>query len=284
MGSRLLSARILSNGGLLLIALLTPVRAFAQAPTDDASTLYFGRISIQHTRSVGEADFWRAMEVRGGDVLMNQVRADATLGMGYQLTPWLHTAGYYTFIGKCDFHRELSHRHRLGLNLTASYKVGDWTFSEKETLMFTHRSGEMNTWQNPRNALALKSRVKVEWKANKNIRPFLAFEVRNTLNAPSLQGYVYDRSQHRYTTLSGDVYGEPGWMLDGFNDVYINRLRLQPGVKMRLDKRRSVSLYALLDYRYDKDIDISADGTRLKGLVNIPEYDLSLCLNFTRKL
>ncbi len=265
--------------------LLLSLAARAQAPTDDPAIMYFGRMSVEHNHNFnGGYDAWEKLEVRGGDAFLNRMRLDFTLGGGYQLTPWLHASGYYTFIGRCDYQHDLSARHRLGVNFTASYKTGKWTFSEKESLQFTHRQGEMNTWQNPRNALTLRSRAKVEYKLDRKIRPFLCFEMRNTLNAVSLGEYAYDDVNHRYTTPSGEVEGERGWMADGFHDVYVNRFRLEPGIKFKIDKKHSMTVYTLVDYCYDRDVDISADGKRLKSIVNVPEYHFTTGIAFARKL
>ena len=127
----------------------------------------------------------------------------------------------------------------------------------------THRTGDFNMYQNPKNALTLKSRVKALYKGFGKVQPYAYFEVRNYLNAPVIEA-AYDGSV--YVTL--DDYseeGEPGWFLKGFNGGYVNRLRGSLGADVRLDKRNTLNFYILCDYLMEKQVDANAEGTKLKS-------------------
>lgn len=268
---------------IILLLFLIPASVFAQIPEDDPGVKAFGRLSVERERKLsGQWDLFGNVELRAGDALFNQIRVDNTIGVEYDPYKWLHTSASYSFIGKCDFKRDLSYRHRLSLSATATRKAGGWTLSAGEKLQMTHRPGEMNTWQNPRNALTCKTKIKAEYSADKHFRPYLALEAKALINAPHITGYEYNRTLHQYTDLNGNVSGEPGWMVDGISP-YFCRFRAEPGIKLRIDKRHSVTMYGLIDYCYDRDVDISADGTRLKSLVNIPEFDFTFGLRYHHK-
>jgi len=154
-------------------------------------------------------------------------------------------------------------RHRFMADVMGIVHFGNWNISLRERLQLTHRSGDFNVYQNPRNALMLKSRLKAQYKGRSRWQPYGYVEIRNYLNAPVIAA-AYDGIE--YVTL--DDYsneGEPGWFLKGFNGGYINRLRIGLGTDIKLDKHNTLTVYVLGDSVTDKKVDANAEGTKLKS-------------------
>ena len=184
--------------------------------------------------------------------LSYKVHPDIKLGVGYALiNPYSTTNNTFKHP-----------RHRLMIDATYSRRIGDWRLSLKERFQATRQTGDMNEYQNPRTALALKSRIKLQYKGFRNWEPYLGLELRNTLNAPVIKAY-YDGTN--YLTESGTKKGEAGWFLDGFTNCYINRLRGTLGAEYRLSRRSSVDLALTTDYVSDYNVDANAEGTKLKS-------------------
>ena len=141
------------------------------------------------------------------------------------------------------------------------YNAGYFKFSLRERFQLTHRTGEMNIYQNPRNAFALRSRFKVAYVSpSKPIEPYVSVEVRNTLNN------VHYESPS-FTEVQGDNVR--------YNDVYVNRVRLQPGIEWRLNRRQTLDFYLLGDYTYDKSYDAKKNGNLkvVEDASGVPVYD-----------
>lgn len=177
-----------------------------------------------------------------------------SLGVDYKILDWLKAGVGYTLINRND-EEGWTTRHRGVADLTGSIKSGQWKYSLKESFQATYRPGEMNLYQSPRTALALKSRAKVSYKLmSKPLEPYAAVEARLALNAV------------RYNEALTHV---------DYDDVFLNRLRLSVGTEWRLDKRNYLDFYTLWDYRYDKDIDANRNG-KLKKIVYQPGYYLTI--------
>ena len=154
-----------------------------------------------------------------------------------------------------------STRHRLMLDATGSLRFGQWRLSLKERLQATYRSGEMNQYQNPRTALTLKSRLKLQYKGMRRLEPYAGIELRHALNAPLISAYYNGSS---YLTEDYHTEGEPGWFLESYSKKYINRVRGTLGAEYRLGKHSSIDVALLADYIMDYVVDANAEGTRLK--------------------
>ena len=182
-----------------------------------------------------------------------KVHPNIKLGLGYALIN-----GYGTKSGSFK-----NPRHRFLADATGTLHLGNWNLSLKERFQVTRRTGDFNVYQNPQNALTLKSRLKAQYKGFGKVQPYTYFEVRNYLNAPVIEA-AYDGSVY----VSLDDYseeGEAGWFLTGFNGGYVNRLRGALGAEIRLDKRNTLDFYLLGDYVMDKEVDANAEGTKLKS-------------------
>ena len=192
-------------------------------------------------------------------------RLQTTVGINYKVHPSIKVGLGYALINGYGANSKSfkDPRHRFMADVTGTLHYGQWNFSLKERFQVTRRTGDFNMYQNPQNALMLKSRLKAQYKGFGKVQPYAYFEVRNYLNAPVIEA-AYDGTV--YVTLNGySEEGEPGWFLTGFNGGYVNRLRGSLGVDVKLDKHNKLNFYFLGDYLMDKVVDANAEGTKLKS-------------------
>lgn len=242
-----------------------PFMAFSQ--TDVALDPEFGgRVSVTvDKRIIQGLHISLEEEARFDNNFSGFDRLQTTLALSYKVHPNIKLGLGYALINGYGSSSESfkNPRHRFIAEVTGTIHYGYWNFSLKERFQVTRRTGDFNVYQNPQNALTLKSRLKAQYKGFGKVQPYAYFEVRNYLNAPVIAA-AYDGSV--YVTL--DDYseeGEAGWFLTGFNGGYVNRLRGSLGVDIRLDKRSTLNLYFLGDYLMDKVVDANAEGTKLKS-------------------
>ena len=250
---------------LLILGFVFPIMSFSQ--TDVALDPEFGgRVSVSADKkiikglhvSLGE-------EVRFDNNFGSLDRLQTTLALSYKVHPNIKIGlGYALINGYGSNSKSFKDpRHRFMADATGTLHFGDWNLSLKERLQVTRRTGDFNVYQNPQNALTLKSRLKAQYKGLGVVRPYACFEVRNYLNAPVIEA-AYDGSV--YVTLDDfSEEGEAGWFLTGFNGGYVNRLRGSLGADIRLDKHNTLDVYFLCDYLMDKVVDANAKGTKLKS-------------------
>lgn len=246
---------------LLTLALLLPAAAFAQTTVDEG--LSFG------ARATVEADAKLASglhllgheEVRYYFDAEDILRLYTGIGIDYKVLPWLKAGAEYELINryKADTDAkepvfEWSIRHRGNFYLTGSWKTPWWQFGLKETFRMTYRPGDMNPYQAPRTALALKSRASVKYLGIGSVVPFASFEVRNTLNDASYSG-TYNASAKE----NKDIYTNEQFL--GYKHAYINRLRAQLGVEVKFDKHHELEFYLLGDKYKEKEIDTNREGS-----------------------
>lgn len=246
---------------LLTLALLLPAAAFAQTEVDDG--LSFG------ARAKVEADAKLApgLHLTGHEEMRYYFDAEDILrlytgvGIEYKVLPWLKAGAEYELINRYkgvtsgkEVDYDWSIRHRGNFSLTGSWKTPWWQFGLKETFRMTYRPGDMNLYQAPRTALALKSKASVKYLGLGNVVPFAAFEVRNTLNDASYSG-TYNASAKE----NKDIYTNEQFL--GYKHAYINRLRAQLGVEVKFDKHHELDFYLLGDRYKDKEIDTNREGS-----------------------
>ncbi len=192
-------------------------------------------------------------------------RLQTTVGLSYKVHPNIKLGLGYALINGYGAKSESfkDPRHRLMADVQGTLHLGNWNLSLKERFQVTRRTGDFNPYQNPQNALTLKSRLSARYKGFGRVQPYAYFEVRNYLNAPVIEA-AFDGMN--YYTLDGySETGEPGWFLAGFNGCYVNRLRGALGADIRLDKRNTLNFYLLGDYCINKEVDANAAGTKLKS-------------------
>ena len=248
-----------------MLGLVLPVMAFSQ--TDVALDPEFGgRVAVSVDKRIARGlHVFLEEEVRFDDNYSSLDRLQTTVMLNCKMHPNIKLGLGYVLINGYGTHSESfkSPRHRFLFDATGTMHVGYWNFSLKERFQATRRTGDFNVYQNPRNALTLKSRLKAQYKGFGKVQPYAYFEMRNYLNAPVIEA-AYDGSVY----VNIDDYseeGEPGWFLTGFNGGYVNRLRGSLGVDIRLDKRNTLDFYFMGDFFMEKQVDANAEGTRLKS-------------------
>ena len=166
----------------------------------------------------------------------------STLGLDYKFCKYAKADVSGTYI----LNPSGANKARVAVGLTGMYKVGQWSFSLKEQVRLTHRFGDMNEFQAPRNAVDLKSRVKVAYKCQTlPLKPYVLCEFKNCLNAVDYQSLGTSKS------TAGTVE---------YTDAYLNRIRGGIGVEWRISKKNTLDFYGLYDYVKDRDVDASKAG------------------------
>lgn len=235
---------------LFCLAIALPALAGAQVH-EDMDFDFRARLSAElDKRIVRGLHLNLSEEFRLKDDFSSVDRFYTTVGLTWKTCPYFKIGAGYTLM---NLHRrddaggwKWDLRHRATLDLTGMYSAGQFKFSLRERFQLTHRTGDMNIYQNPRNAFALRSRLKAAWAPqNRPVEPYMSVELRNTLNNVHFNSPSYT--------------AEPGDNIS-YNDVYINRVRIQPGVEWRLTRRQTLDFFLLADYTYEKDIDAKKDG------------------------
>jgi len=194
-------------------------------------------------------------QLRTENALTKIDRHQVSLGLSYKFNNWLKGGLEYTFYDRYGTSAGWQPRHRISPSLTVGYRIGDWRFSLREMLQLTHKTEDLNVYQEARNGLALKSRFKVQYKGFEKLEPYAFVELKATLNDPACTA-TWNSTSQKYTSYS----------FNGYTDAYFSRYRGGLGVDWELSKKHILSFYGLLDYCYDKDVDTNAEGTKLKSL------------------
>lgn len=241
---------------LLSALLLVPALGRAQGTVSDLETDFSTRTSIAIDKKLApglhlEAEY----QLRTEKALSKIDRHQASLGLTYKFNDWLKGGLSYTFFDRYGTNAGWQPRHRASAFLTFGYKVGDWRFSLREMVQLTHKTEDLNAFQEVRNPLTLKSRFKIQYKGFANLEPYAYFELKNVFNDPVCSA-TYNSSTATYSNYS----------FLGYGDTYICRYRGALGLEWKIDKHNALEFYGLFDYHYDKNIDTNAAGTRLKSL------------------
>ena len=254
----------LSHIILAAIAVILSTAAYAQ--TDVSLDPEFGgRLSIGIDKKIKKGlHVTLEEEIRMKDNFGSLGRLQTTIGVKYKVLPYLRLGVGYIMINPYDSDSSQFSdiRHRFFFDATGTLRFGDWAFSLKERFQLTHRTGDYNEYQNPANAMMLKSRLMVKYKGFLKTEPYAYFEMRHYLNAPVITAY-YDGTTYR--TADGLAKGDAGWFLEGFNGCYANRYRASLGADYNINKQHTITFYLLADYISDKKVDANAEGTKLKS-------------------
>lgn len=242
---------------LIIAALLLPVAAWAQF---GARTSVGADVKIKKGLHL-EAE--EELRLGGGQSGIDNVRT--TLGIDWKVNKYLKLGGGYTLINpykfKYDDDGNLTYkgfwypRHRLYVNATGTMRYGDFQFSLKEKLQFTHRTDDsLNVYQNVRNALALKSRVGVKYRGLKDygVEPFAYFEIRTALNEP------WGTTSGSLQTTANSKKDYYSYTHTGYTHVYNNRYRVNLGADWTPVKKHSITANILLDWCSDYEIDTNS--------------------------
>ena len=255
----------MKNKIIILLALLFPVCSWAQTATA-LDPEFGGRISVSLNKKIINRLHVSLEEEARFDNNFNQFdRFQTTVFLNYKLFEDIKVGVGYALINPYGSSSKSfkNARHRFMLDAKYTMKWGNWAFSIKERFQVTHRTGDFNIYQNPTNAITLKSRVKAEFKGFGRYMPYAFFEIRQYLNAPVISA-AFDGTN--YLTLDNLMdTGSPGWFLMGFNGCYINRYRGSVGVNLRINRNSTFNFYGMGDFVSDKVVDANVRGTRLKS-------------------
>lgn len=228
-----------------------PVLARAQGTEVDEGSDIRARVSAEIDKKLVKGFHLQAgAEGRFKDNLQGFNDFRLSGGATYKFAPWLKGGVGYTFIGDMNKKSVLQYRHRVHADLTGSVRLGDWRFAVRERIQLTHKTEDINVYQEARNALALKSRLKVSWKGSKTLEPYVYTELRHALNDPSFSA-TYNKATSSYSNVS----------FLGYDDSYCNRFRASAGLVWRVSKQNDIEFYGLWDRYRNKDIDTDREGS-----------------------
>lgn len=225
---------------LLIISLLFSSSLFAYEMREqkaDESSDFTTRVGFDIKRKLYK-DFsltW-AEEVRFKTFSSKFDRLYSSLSFNYSVNKYFKTALGYTYmlIGSSN---TLNHRHRLHLDVEGSYSVKQWKFSLRERPEFLVKIGSFDPLKTSNPSWELRSRITAEYSVrNKPLRPRLAFELFNTLNAPRF--------------AKGN---------------YISRIRNEVGLKWSVADLHTLNFY----YRFDVDNARNISVDYIADVVNI---------------
>lgn len=255
-----------STAILMLAALLAPAAAGAQSSVS-LDPEYGGRLSAGIEKKICKGLHLTAEEeIRLDNNFASLDRLQTTVGIDYKVVQGVKVGAGLAMINHYDADESAFNntRFRLMLDATGYLDFGLWRLSLKERLQTTVRTGDFNPYQNPTLGVALKSRLKIQYRGWQKVKPYAYVELRNTLFAPvvvanmdTVTGYFYSQNN--------ELYGEAGWFIDSYSGSSLNRVRGSVGIDWRLDKRNSLTVGILADYCIDKVIDANSEGTRLKS-------------------
>lgn len=249
----------------------------AAADDDDSNSETGVRISAEADKKVSKGIHVYANEEMRLNGLSSVDRFYTTIGASLKINDFLKLGLGYSAISAWK-EDDLGDnywdwRHRGFFDATGSYKFGICRFSLRERIQATHYTNDVNEYQKPQTALALRSRIKISCKLPQSkLEPYAAFEHRLALN-----GAEWD-SKSTTTDFANSAYL-------GHSDVYTNRLRAQAGLEWRISKKHSLEFYGLYDRLTDKDIDSKRKSAVLKSIVtethsNYVAFGAGYCFSF----
>lgn len=252
---------------------------------EDDSDDFGARVSAEvDYRIINGLHVYASEELRflGGNEFFD--RSYSQVGISYKIFDFLKVGVSYTaisvektkteIINTEEITREWTEwRHRFSGDLTASFKVGQWKFSLRERIQGTHKTHELNNYQQPQTAWDLRSRLKVAYKFRSvPLEPYVYFEPKLALN-----GAKWSKES------TGENFAEAKFL--GHNDVYFDRYRGAVGLEWTLNTRNSLDFYVLYDNLYDKEIDARKEGSK-KGvqlktpITGISSDRVSVCIAY----
>lgn len=247
-------------GIFLLTLTLLPVVSRAQGTAGDLETDFSTRTSLAVDKRLAKGLHLEAeYELRTESALSKIDRHQASLGLSYKFNDWLKGGVSYTFFDRYGTNAGWEPRHRVSAALTFGYRFGDWRLSLREMLQLTHKTEDLNVWQETRNGLALKSRLKIQYKGFANVEPYGLLELKTVLNDPLYKNGSFS----------------------GYTDAYFTRYRGGLGLEWKISKQHALNFYGLADYYYEKNIDTNKEGTKLKSLTYDRKFNTTVGIGYT---
>ena len=220
-----------------LVVLFVPVMVRAQGTVNEMDNDFGGRVNVTLDKKLAKGLHLSAdVEARFSDNFTSMGRYQAGLGFSWKINNYFKVGTGYMFIQKQNSEGTWKPRHRVYLDGSVNLRAGDWRFSLKERLQYTHRNVN-NTYQSNPNSIALKSRFKIAYKGFQQVTPYGYIELRNVFNDPSVKA-----------TWSTTSLAYSDYSFGGYNDTYINRVRGSLGAEWKLSKHHSLDFFLLTDY------------------------------------
>ena len=242
----------------------------------DEGTDFGGRISAEIDKKLSKGLHGFANgEFRFNENFSNFSRYQGTVGVSYKLNNYLKTAASYTFIENKktkDSTDIWKLRHRFTFDITGSYRIGDFKLSLRERFQVTHRTDDVNKYEDNKNAGVLRSRFMAQYKGLSDWTPYAYVDVRNTLNAPKWSYTFDDNKGIFYSSPEMDNTHIDTTNFQGNKDVYINRVRLGLGAEWELSKQHSFDFFVLYDFCYDRDIDVRKKSKKYRNNLSSVTY------------
>ena len=156
---------------IIFIGLLLPLLTSAQ--TDTALDPEFGgRLSFTLDKKiVRRLHVSLEEEVRFDNNFGAFDRLQSTLSLNYKIHPNIKVGAGYALINGYNSNGFKNARHRFMIDVKGTLKYGHWNLSLKERMQLTHRTGDYNVYQNPANALMLKSRLTAKYLGFGKVAP-----------------------------------------------------------------------------------------------------------------
>lgn len=133
-------------------------------------------------------------ELRLKDAVTKIDRIYSVLAVYYEFCPWFKAGVDYNFIAVKQV-KGWEFRNRSNIDLTASYKPAPrWKLSLRERFRITSTNKESDPVLEANPAWIMRSRLMAEYDARPlPIRPYVYFELSNTLNNPDITGNFIDK-------------------------------------------------------------------------------------------
>lgn len=181
-------------------------------------------------------------------------RSYTSATLAYRFNPYFKLGAGYTFMaiwhdGKksTKYEKYWDCRQRVNLDIVGNISYMNWKFTLRERPLATFRTLSYDSGEKVSPEFMLRSKFEVEYTMRTApLKPYFAAELSNTLNVPK---YV-ERN-------------------------YIDRIRLNLGIKWRLNKSNSIDFYYRFDIGNDKDvnIDYKKDDVTIKKVDIVNEHD-----------
>ena len=197
-------------------------------------------------------------------------RHQVTAGISYKVCDYFRTGLDYTFIGRYKASdQSFRPRHRASFFVMGVYDAGMWRLSLKEILEMTHKSYEINEFQETRNLLSLRSRFKVSYRGYAPLEPYAYIELRNSFNDPSFN-----------VTRDEDNQVWTGYEFLGYKTAMLSRIRVCLGAQWHIARHHSIDFALLYHWNHSLEIDTNKEGTKLKDLYYENSNDLALSIGY----
>ena len=207
-------------------------------------------------------NIWVGEEIVTRDNVTNFSKFKTQVGLSYKPIPYFKMATDYTFYA--IWHDPNSRhtenfwdlRHRFRFHLYGMYEYMGWKFQLRESFQTTTKTEDINTYQEPKTLMELRSKLKVAYEfQSAPVTPYVSCELTNTLNAA--------RFNDERTLVT-------------YDHVYIDKIRTALGVEYQPGRQHYLDFCLFYDRGYDWDWDATK-----KGKFKSVEYVISNELNFS---